>query len=317
MEDLIIIIPTHNRQHYLRRVIKYYSEFPCKVYICDSSKEKADIESSGNIIYRWVPQSNFYGKVLDVLNETSADFYALSPDDDFLKQETLMECYEKLNQNNQYAVANGLQYLFKKDFDNKLYYNPTTNGFRHAKEIKNDQDGIRYFWNHYQNILWSLFRRQGILNAFTILERSGFGNGNFVELLLSIESLKIGTVLISDNPFNFMEINPHEHWGNTTPPISWMTYIKNKTLRNDIRVFKKIYYDDVVANESLRLYMGNPIAFLSHDLLINSKKIIGKFLFKSKRNKIGEISLPEVQDIIMAERIAKVYKDNIRNDVRL
>ena len=37
LTDIIIIIPTHKRQHYLNRVAWYYSHFDMKVYICDST----------------------------------------------------------------------------------------------------------------------------------------------------------------------------------------------------------------------------------------------------------------------------------------
>ena len=309
IENLIIIIPTHNRQHYLRRVVKYYSSFPCRVYICDSSKVKAAVECSDNITYRWVPQSYFYGKVLDVLNETSADFYALSPDDDFLKLETLMECYEYLRKNNEFVMANGRQYLFHKEYDMRLFYNPGTNGFKDKNVINNDRDGVKYFWKHYQNVLWSLFRRKAILNAFTVLANSGFKNGNFVEIVLSIESLKLGSVFISDNPFNFMEINPSEHWGNTTLPISWESYVKSSGLRKDIKTFYNFYNGDYVAKISLRLHMGRPLIEICRLCYNRLRRLIGKLQSAKGKTVINEMSLPEAEDSIMVKRITVANKE--------
>ena len=309
IEDLIIIIPTHNRQHYLRRVIKYYTEFPCKVYICDSSSEKADVESSGNIVYRWVPQSNFYGKVLDVLNETSAEFYALSPDDDFLKQETLMECYDLLISNNKYVMANGKQCLFYQDFDNKLYYNVYTNGFSNVNEINNDVKGVRYYWDHYQNILWSLFRREAILNAFLVLKKCGFKNGNFIEIVLSIESLRIGSVYISDNHFNCMEINPNDHWGNTTPSISWKSLLFSSVLRNDIRIFYKYYTGDFLAKRCLRLHMGNPFVVFARTQFFKCCGLLVKLRSLICKNIPENATLPIVNDEIMVERISAAFRE--------
>ena len=121
-EDLIIIIPTHNRQHYLRRVIKYYSSFPCKVYICDSTPEVFIFEEElpSNIEYISCPDKNFYQKVYSVIKNTEVPFYALSPDDDFIKLETLKECYEVLKNNENYSFATGKQICFNKPFDNKF-----------------------------------------------------------------------------------------------------------------------------------------------------------------------------------------------------
>ena len=127
MEDLVIIIPTYNRQHYLRRVIKYYSTYPCKVFICDSSKEKACIESKDNITYLWVPQSSFYQKILDVIKAYPVDFYALSPDDDFLKIETMEECYNELKKNKNYSLGTGGQIYFNEGFNEGFYKTDAAN----------------------------------------------------------------------------------------------------------------------------------------------------------------------------------------------
>ncbi len=307
IDNLIIIIPTYNRQDYLRRVINYYSSFPCKVYICDSSKDKADVESIGNIIYRWVPQSNFYSKILDVLNESPADFYALSADDDFLKQETLKECYEQLCIEKNYALANGVQFLFKKDYDEKLYYNSRANGFMDVKKIVNNSEGISYYWKNYQNMLWSLFRKEVILKAFIILSKCEFKNGNFVELVLSIEALRNGSIYLSDAPFNFMEINPNEHWGNTTPSISWISYVRYKSLRNDIKNFKEIYRNDVLAKKCLRLHMGNPFIILFNHLSNKIKRAVVIFIKPCKYNTKSELGLKVVSDNIMLDRLSNVF----------
>ena len=260
IEDLIIIIPTHNRQHYLGRVIKYYSEFPCKVYICDSSKEKADIDSCGSIIYRWVPQSNFYGKVLDVLNDTSADFYALSPDDDFLKQETLMECYEVMKKNEEYSMGAGMIVAFNQPFDNSFFYFTVSNKLQgiNEKSFDNKMAYAQYFEENYQNILWSLFRKKVIFNAFQCLSTCNFSNGNFIELLLGIESLRAGKVYISCNALNYTEYILGEHWGNTTPSINKYNIKTIPSLKQDVESFK-IYFneDNGFSEKCLNYYLDS------------------------------------------------------------
>lgn len=258
IEDLIIIIPTHNRQHYLRRVIKYYTEFPCKVYICDSSSEKADVESSGNIVYRWVPQSNFYGKVLDVLNETSAEFYALSPDDDFLKQETLMECYEALNKNNDFYAGLGRQVLFSEHFDGSFWSPDYLNGLSNIgkSSFHSKEEYVKYFESNYQNILWSLFRREVIKKAFECLSECNFSNGNFIEIILGIETLRKGSVYVSKNGLNFREIVSSNHWGSTTLSISRINIRKNAQMSEDFAKFLNYFDDGGFAELCLNCYLG-------------------------------------------------------------
>lgn len=40
MQDLVIILPTHNRHDYLGSKIKYYADCGYEVYICDSTSNK-------------------------------------------------------------------------------------------------------------------------------------------------------------------------------------------------------------------------------------------------------------------------------------
>lgn len=257
IDNLIIIIPTHNRQHYLRRVIKYYSSFPCKVFICDSSKEKAEIECCDIISYRWVPKSNFYGKVLDVLNETNVDFYALSPDDDFIKQETLVECYEKLSNNTDFSIGCGRQILFKEQFDG-VFINPSSLNLLQGILKQNPTDRNEYakfFMEHYQNILWSLFRRDVIVSAFKCLQKCNFSNGNFVEIVLSIESLKRGKVYLSHNGMNYREIVIADHWGSTTPSITRNNLLNDKNLHDDILRFKQYSEDNEFEQFCFEVYL--------------------------------------------------------------
>lgn len=310
LEDLIIIIPTHNRQHYLGRVVKYYSSFPCKVYICDSSKQKTNVETTENISYRWVPQSNFYGKVLDVINDTSADYYALSPDDDFLKEETLMECYEKLNSNRSYSVGVGKQVFFDEPFDGVFYSKQSANRLESFKSIEgeNKVEYINRFWKHYQNILWSLFRREVVLNAFKALSSCNFKNGNFVEVILGIESLRAGTIYVSNQGLNYREVSKAEHWGSTTVPITKDSVEKDFDLKNSIKKFYNYYswdngfaincFDGYLAGDSEgQSKLSKLASFLPFSMKIKAKKLI-YLLHKGKK--------AEFIDDIMKEKILSV-----------
>lgn len=317
IENLIIIVPTHNRQHYLKRVMKYYSSFPCKVYICDSSKEKAEIENTGNILYRWVPQSNFYGKVLDVIEEISADFYALSPDDDFLKEETLIECYSQLKQDENYSVGVGKQIFFDAPFDGTFYVKPGANKFENlvGTAIEPKTDYIKHFWNNYQNILWSLFRREVIYDAFTCLLKCGFNNGNFVELMLGIEGLRHGKVYISQNGLNYREAIEGEHWGSTTLDISIPNIRKTPSLKNDIRIFYEYHSNDSgFAAKCLSYYLEasapKDLKGIIKNFLPEQTKIFLKKTFPFLNRECKEI----YTDKEMAERIGNALA-NLRENV--
>ena len=318
IEDLIIIIPTHNRQHYLGRVVKYYSSFPCRVFICDSSKSKADIECGDNITYRWVPQSNFYGKVLDVLKETSADYYALSPDDDFLKQETLIECYDYLNEHNNFSMGAGKIVAFNQPFDNKLFYMPEGNRLYGINDrvYKDKLEYAKFFEYNYQNILWSLFRRKVIISAFECLAACSFENGNFIELLLGIESLRYGKIYISSNALNYTEYIVGEHWGNSIPSINKYNISTISSLRSDVKLFMQ-YNDggDGFAKHCFQYYLDAPFhssdsfikVFIKRILPTKICTVLSRIMNKSNKTK-PNIEMVLYSDSVMVERIKTALK---------
>lgn len=293
IEDLIIIIPTHNRQHYLNRVVKYYSTFPCKVVICDSSKEKAIVDCYDNITYRWVPQSSFYKKVLDVINETSAKFYALSPDDDFINKETLLEVISFLETHDDYSFGNGRQIRFKKEDHGAFYTSNSFNKLQGITSIEADGDKyLQYFYQHYQNILWSVFRKCVVKDAFESLNACNYANGNFVELSLSIEGLRNGRVYISERGFNYREVIEGEHWGSTTPSITYRNIQKDNSLKTEVNLFKKYYKNDKgFANKCLKLYLHVPF----RERITSHVPNFIKLLYRKNRKSVAAVSSPHLE----------------------
>ena len=314
MEDLVIIVPTYNRQNYLKRVIRYYSLFPCKVFICDSSKEKADVETSDNIIYRWVPQSTFYQKILDIINETSVDFYALSPDDDFLKEETLLECYKMLKGDQRYSIGTGGQVFFNEGFSDGLFTKNSANRMRGINDISFDShmSYVKYFEAHYQNIHWSVFRKNVIETAFQILSQCNYNNARLVELTLSIEGLREGRVYVSSNGLNYREIMTGEHWGTVAPPITKYNIKYNDELKSDIKKFQQYYKNDGgLAQLCLVSYLDawSPKTTMSIIKRFTPKPI--KTLVKKilKPNKSGDQSIV-YEDALMTIRISNALADD-------
>ena len=309
INDLAIVVPSYNRHDYLNRIASFYSDFDINVYILDSTSSEAHLNLPKNVHYKWVPQQNFSQKILFQIEELSdIPYIALIADDDFVKYESLIECYEAMADNSNYVMANGIQYLFKQDFDEQFYYNHSANGFEGTHIIKNDEDGIRFYWNHYQNIIWSLFKRDILLKAFRNLVDCNFTSGNFPEMLIRIEVLRSGYVYMSEHPFNYMEINPSDHWGTTSPSISWHSYWTNQSLKNDVQIFKKHFRDDELALKCINLHMGTQLDSIIN-IIVNKIKMllvstISHYFRKSKETRNG---FSAVSDVVMSERLARVF----------
>lgn len=239
LKDIIIIIPTHKRQHNLKRLVWYYSQFDCDVYICDSTPEQQGILSSElNIHYLWCPDKNFYQKLLYVVTNTNAQYYALSPDDDFLKKETLIECYEHVANNPYYSMALGRQIHFADSFspDTFYYYLSANRLDKITLESSRIVNNVK-LWSHYQNLLWSLFRKDTLVHSLNELIENEYKCQNYIELTLGMKAICSGYIYTSKLPLNFREDSTSEHWGSREITISLTNLLFNKNLRRDTLKF--------------------------------------------------------------------------------
>lgn len=246
MEDLIIIIPSHKRHEYLLGKIKYYSVFPYQVYICDSTPEeyKPVTEYPSNIHYVWCPDKGFYQKVLHVLENTEAKFYNLTPDDDFLDLNTIQECCKRMNTNSDISLSIGKQVMFNKPYDGRFYSRKSANLMQGLLLNENRKRNASLFGEHYQNVLWSMYRNDVIQSAFKKLTSINPENGNFIELTLVMEACVSGVIEISKAPLNYREHSDEEHWGKQVDCISAATLICNKRMKHDYDALMATYNDD-------------------------------------------------------------------------
>lgn len=309
--NLVIIIPTHNRQNYLNRIIWYYSQFNHPIYICDSTKIQIKISTSHkNINYIWCPQMNFYEKILHVINNTNAQFYALTPDDDFFKESSLEECYNVLKKDNTYSLGTGGQIFFSKKFNGELKIFPKMNKLKGKQLKSNKYTNAQIFWRNYQNILWSIFQRETILKGFQSLTHNHFNNANFIEFTLGFEAIKNGNIYVSDKNLNFRELSETEHWGTQIESITRFNILTNRELKEDIKKFKYYYKDEKdLVKISLSSYLGSYINIIKEPL----KKILKQFL-QSHFSSLSYNKDFKINDEEMAKLISKAlnnYQNNI------
>ena len=115
LEDLSIVIFTHNRQHYLKRVLSYYKPYDIKIIIVDSTKSKADqsMVRAHNIIYLHRPDEVIIKKLKQAVAKVQTEYMAFCADDDFAIPRALSRCVEFLRENTDYVTALGNFAFFK------------------------------------------------------------------------------------------------------------------------------------------------------------------------------------------------------------
>ncbi|MDD4438538.1 MAG: TIGR00180 family glycosyltransferase [Tissierellia bacterium] len=254
MNDFTLIIPTHNRHHYLKRSIEYFKELDAMVIYCDSSLIKYAGVIPSNIEYLHLPNLKFAEKILKAISLVSTSNIALCADDDFILIESLYKGDAFLNSNGCYSTVVGQYIGFKKDFDGfffKMYkWRDRDN------DINYDAlDNAKTFFSNYHQILWAMYRKEMIQSAFELISKSKFKNDNFIELSIGALACFKGGIKIFNFIWGVREINNDDHWALHHLPLGM---IQKKKLNVDFTQFKMSIdavtfdgYSDVVMSSYL------------------------------------------------------------------
>lgn len=266
-KDIVIIIPTNGRQNYLNRVAYYYSQFSMDTYICDAYQTRYKIDYYDKIHYLWDPNKGFFEEIIDVIEKTDAKYYVLSPDDDFIKYETCIECHDEMEKDETILLSTGRQLFFHEEYDGQFIYYNAHNRLASSKKQLFDKADYKSFWRGYQNIHWSLFRRDFLLNTLKKLEYAKYNNANFTELTMGFEALLNGKILMSPNFFNYREESTKPHWGTIATVTNWRNFVFTSELHSDVKKLKKIYNSDFLfVLRSLYYFLGEPSIVLKRKM---------------------------------------------------
>lgn len=205
-----VIIPTHNRHNYFKRITSYWGNSGINVVIVDSTENPISNEFPANITYYHVPGTKFAQKILFALENIDTELVALCADDDFLIVESLIKGVRIMNSDNSIAVVKGDIWGFEA--------NCKGNFFKVGLSVQNtlNPDGlsrVRDFLKNYSQILWCLYRKDYLFKSFEIINKSNLQNDNFIELILSTYLLYKGGLRKIKGIWLLREISSSNHWG--------------------------------------------------------------------------------------------------------
>ena len=131
LNNLTIIIPTHERQELLFRSLKFYKKYNISIIIVDSSKkaiaDKIKLKWPKNFKYFHTPNQSISSKLFFAINKVGTKYVNLCPDDDFLNMESLLEGIKYLESNKCYISVQGLCLNFLKKNNQINFFLPTLN----------------------------------------------------------------------------------------------------------------------------------------------------------------------------------------------
>lgn len=170
--DLTIIIATHERALYLKRVLEYYKDISIKIIIVDSShKAYADVIKNSNMNYIHCPELSYPEKLIKAINSVKTEFITICADDDFIVKRALGNCVNFLKQNPSYELVQGYILNFTNingQIRLNLMYEHT-----YKYEVASDKsvDRIKSYYNSFVQTAYVVRRKETYLRSLDAIVR--------------------------------------------------------------------------------------------------------------------------------------------------
>jgi glycosyltransferase domain-containing protein len=282
--EISIIIPTHNRHGYLKRILDYYSLTDIAIFVADSTAQPFDFDlvnrKQNKVHYFHLPQKTLTGKISFMLEKISTPYVVMCADDDFIIPEALLKCVKFLKDNSSFSSAMGNTICYKKEYrtygkiDFLAMYTDRLSYRTHEEEpLKR----LEHFFNSYRTIFCAVHRIEILKKAFGGAEQ-WIKNLFLNEYITAIYPLFKGHFI--ELPFLY-QVREYTEYSDdkTTPNID--TVLHNKGFEKEFEDFLTFH----------ALHISPEI----HQSLENSKLILRPVLMQlvyhvHSLNKVGKLS---------------------------
>jgi O-antigen biosynthesis protein len=236
-KELTLILLTHNRKKFLERSISYYSKFPFKFLILDSSTvsnkvllEKYVAEDIEYVHYHSDAYGDVIKKIKYGLGLVETPLVLFVADDDFTLLEGVLDCVEFLDGNHDYSMCHGYSMMYLADASEVHY-------FQYARKISGDyvgakEDRIIDFMSEYNPPFYAVQRTGLLRNWFeSVYDEISF---EFNEFGHAFQMLNLGNARVLHIPFLVRELN--------YPYSEHMTDLRTAMERVDIDPKKREFF---------------------------------------------------------------------------
>jgi glycosyltransferase domain-containing protein len=214
-----ILIPTHQRHRYLERCVSYYRRLGFALMIVDSSETAYDAPLPQTVQYLHLPGLSFAEKVLVALSHIKTPLVALSPDDDFFLPGVLTSAADMMVKQPDYSASFGRPVRFNEFSYQQFRWAGAALPFPRLSGDK--RLDIQRYLKRYEQILWALYRKDVIQDAFERIRKAQYDNDNFIELTIAAVAVAKGTINPMAGIWMVRETTAAEHWGKLHAAINW------------------------------------------------------------------------------------------------
>jgi glycosyltransferase domain-containing protein len=233
---ICLIIPTHNRHKYVKRLLYYYisTQFALRIVVIDSSESDAAsrnqklvdelLKFKSNLVLEYhhtserFPQESppiVHEKIQWALGMVDAKYIAMCADDDFLVPGALEKFADFLDNNSDYCCARGRIYDFIASNDGSFRLLPAPHWF--SVEAEDPCERVWLASRYYQQSFYALFRGDVLREVQNSLPARFLRKPSWMdELSFSTFAAVIGKMKRFDFPHEYRELHD-SNYGHTVP----------------------------------------------------------------------------------------------------
>jgi glycosyltransferase domain-containing protein len=162
IEQLTVVLLTHNRPAFLRRALRYYTQFGLRLMVLDSSTESGESIAApyADVDYRHIPHfgyTGFQSKLKYGAAQVQTRYMVFAADDDFILYNGLSESVAFLQDHPDYGMCHGYCLMYLTHARHVSYY-------RRDKKIDGDfnsdsvQERVLSFMHEFQPPFYAVIR---------------------------------------------------------------------------------------------------------------------------------------------------------------
>lgn len=295
--NFTLIVPTHNRHHYLKRSIAFFKNLEADVIYCDSSVKQYTGLMGENMNYLHLPDKKFAEKILIALDYVKTDYVAMCADDDFILYSALYKGISVLEKENSFKTIVGKYIAFHEEFDGKFY--------KITKSLPidinlNASDNAKLFFSNYHQILWAMYQKNILATSFDIIDKANFTNDNFIELVIGSIVCYTGGIKYLNEVWGVRELSNNEHWGDRHRSIA--NIYQDRNIKGGFQQMKSLL---------------DPLTFQGFSNLVLTSYLKGCGIENTSqkakeilKGKIKEILLEKILTYVRRKRSQRIYSNS-------
>lgn len=256
-----ILIPTHNRHHYLDRCVRWFLDLPYPIVVVDSSATEwqSEFRTRERIRYIHMPGGFevYLPKLQKGLAAVETSYVAMCADDDFITADGLAQSIVFLDGHPDYSFCQGYAYSFQALGGHVIAW-----PIAYSRHDLAPADWVDRIERADHTVYYGVNRIEVLRNAIDFLMRQDFAEITdaipaFIDLCITANAARRGKFKRVNVPFGLREYSPYLHSAGTRPAtlvsrnipdfyrnlLTWlMAGDDSEALRNRLlRVFSRDY----------------------------------------------------------------------------